>query len=585
MLSSAPSTKEPSSPLARGISFPVSTLLALLTTALLVLPQLAAFFASEGFSPRAFSDWDEPLYLTVLKAVGEAPLALLKGGLPAGVELPLGFPYPHALTDIVLGALTSPLSLSPIELGLVFDILCIPLAFFALRSTFRHLTTKPFVPELAAILCLMLPWFMPLSRYLALLFPSLNTGAFILAPSTLYPCQPILRGAYTQFSYAIFPWVLTLLLRGRTRDVVGAGILAGCLLYIYLFSWMTFLVVGGLLALLLVRLNGTGERVFFRPALFLGSALLLSTPGVIFLLATHSPTQYQLDQGPTWYLPPEILMLLMLFVRQQTKLGTLGTALCLAELLLMNVQNVTGHLLEPHHFITFYLHPLLGGIVAVAILSRVRWSSTILLPAMLLPLVILSVLRSTQSLALEHQSDLSALLRVITAATPPTASVVSVPFEEPFIARGAELSERRLLPYWLQAITGRKGFPQGDGCVAELFTAWLYRGEAIPIGSCPTERRSTEDAVLSALPFHQLRRFDECKKLHNAPAVCELLANCHADFTVFEDQLIPSPPAQLTPFFTEEWRGDSHSLWRFNHPAAQAALCAPPVQPRDLNNQ
>jgi hypothetical protein len=348
---------------------------------------------------------------------------------------------------------------------------------------------------------------------------------------------------------------------------------------------MTSLVVGGLLVLLLVRLNRAGKRVFLRPALFFATALLLSAPGIIFLLTSHSPAQYQLDQGPTWYLPPEILILLVLFVRQRTKLGVLGTALCLAELLLMNVQNVTGHLLEPHHFITFYLHPLLGGVVAVAILSRVRWRSTILLPAMLLPLVLLSVLRSTQSLALEHQERyLSELLRVITEATPTNATVVSIPFERPFVALGSDLSERRLLPYWLQAITGRRSFPQGERCVAELFTAWLYRGETIPIGSCPIERRSTEDAVLSALPFHQLRRFDECKKLSNAPTVCELLTNCHADFTVFEDQLVPAPPAQLIPFFTEEWRGGSHSLWRFDSTAAQAALCAPPVQPTNLNN-
>lgn len=325
MLSSRTLAIETSMPAEKGASFSISLFLSLVVTALLVLPQLASFLLSGGVSPRAFSDWDEPLYLTVLNAVGRDPLALFRGQFPTGIELPLGFPYPHALIDVVVGALTNPLSLSPLELGLIFDAVLIPLAFFALRATFRHLSARPFVPELAATLILTVPWLLPLSRLLVPLFPSLNSGGIILAPYSFYPCPPVLRGVYTQLSYAFFPWVLTLLLRGRTQDRVAAGILTGALLYIYLFSWITFLMVGGILALLL-RNNGKKgvSNSVVSAALFLAPALVVSAPGVVFLLSTHSPVQYQLDQGPTWYLPPEIVILLILFCSSANKADQAG---------------------------------------------------------------------------------------------------------------------------------------------------------------------------------------------------------------------------------------------------------------------
>ncbi|MFN8390337.1 MAG: hypothetical protein U0136_08620 [Bdellovibrionota bacterium] len=354
---------------------PSWTVLAAITTAVcLTLPQIVLYFQSNGLSPRLFSDGDEALYLPFAVAVGKTPVAELVQGIPAlnNDYLPLGYPTPHNLTELVVGKAANFFGLSAAALGLLLDFLCVALSYIFFATAFSLLTGSSALAHLGTLALLAFPAIFPLTGHLS----AYRTGSLSLTPFSPFPCLPILRAVGTQLSYVLLGFTLLQLVRcqGRGQRLIVIGLMTGCLLYVYFFAWAVAVAFVSLFLLLdHIREGDASAQDTLNDVARFGLPLAFaSAPGLAFI-AQHHPESFLgpafFRQAP-WYLPPEILVLVCggLLMRGSTRrIASFIAAAGISELLLVNAQKILGVSLQPYHFAVFYLHPLLTALCIVSL--------------------------------------------------------------------------------------------------------------------------------------------------------------------------------------------------------------------------
>lgn len=363
------------------------SLWAILATTLVCFPAFLIFILSDGLSPSIFNDWDEPLYLLILKQIGSYPLSDLVQKFP---ETPSDFPflprlYAHSLVDLVLGKLYHLIKISGSLYLLTLDWCCTVFAFLAYSKFYAKFSKSFLLPELAASV--------------AVLFPYLIGSGLDLLPIKLldlgpepainfYPSIPSMRSVYTQMSIPLFIIGLSYFLdaispsiqsRSRWKFFV-IGCYCGCLVYVYGFAWISLSCLATSIGLVALIFRYTSLSHLFKTALpFILGVIVLGFPGVLLssgmrdAMGMHKgvgapftawvPVGYLLSIGVLFYLlkkarPNNGPLLNIVFV-----------ACLLTEFTLCNLDFLTNTIWTSYHFSLFYLRPVSIGLLVIAVRS------------------------------------------------------------------------------------------------------------------------------------------------------------------------------------------------------------------------
>ncbi len=576
-------------------------------------PFLYEYYRSSGLSPKIFSDWDEPLYLPRAIDAGAIPLGSIfdfSGGLPEAFAR-LHSLIPHTLLDVIVGNIASFLHLNSIELGLALDLIIAPLSYLLFFFIFRTLGGCRFRSSVATWSLLFLPWIASLSQYFTIPLPMLPH--VVTRSHELYPCQPVLRGVYTQVSYPVYAAALlaTLLAiqkQSKMRWPVLSGVLSGALVYLYTFGWVACAIVAPLLLLVpcldsknimlsakaaAVRLlvyfagwitvSGVGLRAIVRSQIFEQA----STAGNA--ISDHSPVSLP----SAYYFSPEMFLLLLVFLFFWSKASgkhrkttcLLSAVLIAAEFISMNLQLFAGTTIATYHLPVFYLQPVLSGCVVFLLLDL---STNKLIRRLMGCVIVLSTVAisgvklwqfSRPAKYVQHTIELEQQLQPLTSQE---HSAVAMPFS---IEAGD--AYYNLLPYWISAVTKVKPFwdfvgTSGAGSIApELAIGWLYTGQIQLIAPCPSDERVKEsgtESLTGMLAFERWNRATQCAeatKVKDAYSPCRILRDFKFDLVVYENRYFPSVPEWWKRVLTKLWESEDGeiALFSFSQEKARDLFC------------
>ncbi|MCB0323069.1 MAG: hypothetical protein KDD69_05825 [Bdellovibrionales bacterium] len=579
---------------------------ALFVTALLTLPGLVELFRSGGASPRIFSDWDEPYYLPGLRKAGSIAVSSFLSfddGVPTGYR-ELQTVIPHTLTDVVLGNLYAFLSLPPEWFITLLDLAFVPISFLLFTALFRALGAALRISQVGAAVLLVLPWLAYLPQYFQIPLDFPLTVERL--SHRLYPCQPVLRGFYTQASYPLFALSLLLLVRAPTsrRPVLlylGAGITGGLLIYTYFFAWGAFAAVAGLW---LLRRVMVPERLSRRRYL-LGSVLLFASDFIVALPALRlvvpkdllNPSTTNINQAVAagaasqaaanqplsfhdfWYFGPELFLLAvalgaLLWSGQRTLPSRpfleLGLIALLSEFVLLNLQPLLGIYLSPYHFPLFYLHPLLSGSLVCALLyafrtQRLRTICTMLLYGAMTTVSIAKTYRMLHPpLFIEETTALIQRLR----EEPLYKRIAVVPFNSPFAPDAPALSAR-IVPYWIAALTDfhlvSDVFGRAPEVAAkrELLLGLLLTGRAQLLAPCFETEPGYKSFIGGTRDHVKRGRTNLCReaqRILSTANACDLLDDYGVDYLLWETEFELPLPTWLGTNEQSVWRSPEKSL-------------------------
>jgi len=335
------------------------------------LPAISEYTRYGNGAVRAYSDWDEPYYLEVTTTVGEAPVSdlfTLQDGVPLPFH-PSQYFYPHNVLDVVIGKIFHVLSLSPIELGLLLDLIIFPLAYVVFFYFFSRYTRDSLTAHGGVVACLCIPYLAIISQYIHL--PGVWFENIISAKFDVWPCAPVLRGVYTQVSYPLFGLALLFGLRHNEktfqRDLVISGLFSGLLIYVYFFSWVS---VSCLISLSLIAkgiasiTSGSSKREVITPLMrYLISNMILVAPAITLIIVLPATNLLNIDKELLnyWYFSPESFFLLLilagfrLYSKTQPlkRIAEIAMLILISEFLLMNSQAFLGKFVTPFELFHF----------------------------------------------------------------------------------------------------------------------------------------------------------------------------------------------------------------------------------------
>ena len=569
----------------RRRKFSFEILAALAVSLLLNLPAMICFFRTGGLSPNIFSDGDEALYLPFAAWLGKLPFGELIAGLGHTAHfqnsyLPLGFPTPHNLAELVTGKLAAILGLEPAGLGLFLDITLSFTCYLIFHALFSALSGNNAAAHCACVCLLCFPPLFPLSRYI----PNPAGWPVAIFPIENFFCLPILRGVSTQLSYPLFGGTLLLVFGNKRYDYSLIGASCAALLYVYFFSWVA------ITAFVVIYLIACGPRrsVANDGLRFFVPFCVVSAPGLFWILE-HQISQFKQPEliGATpWYFPLEIIALGAYCGHAVFCQGSANTllraifALCLTELLAGNIQKVAGVSLQPYHFTSFYLHPLLAAVLILAGFQHSR-SSFARLFAVLIFAAFSAVAVSKSIRALSPTADensFAAAARFIIANTSPDDSIAVLPFTPPFAKVPGGLADVRLMPYWVWAITGRFTLPRALDQVRrreqleiarELLVGWLFSGKVQLTGDCPSGTENPSAMLAENFSWHRKQREIYCRQAEKQISdfsPCEALKTLSIQYLLLERDQLPEFSRAERPV----WRSEDSKLELLRFNAARA---------------
>lgn len=380
----------------------LGSLLSLLVSALINLPALNLYISGDRHDLDLLSDDDEPIYLTrpFLVAENRSLYGFYHEYANAKQSLADNSPQYNYWVDRFVGQLGLALALSPLELGLLLDLLLCLITFPITASLARLLGASSIRAYIAAAIFLGLPHLF--SPYGLGLNITLNIPHIIdpgnLAPSSL----PIQRGVYTQISLPFFISSITVLFSALRKNSMSLLILSALLsaicAHIYFFAWGSILCIATLIFLFTLLFRPF--RYFKKTLQFFGTYLVVHTglayPALSLMSRSSSKLELdRLDLSSFTYVSTFVLLVLALMAILQIRSGFLShlrsssvyllILVCLiSELILMNSQSILNQFIAPNSFAKHYLQPLFTLCLTIIFISpRLAWPIRKLFPTQL----------------------------------------------------------------------------------------------------------------------------------------------------------------------------------------------------------
>ncbi len=586
---------------------------ALLFALLCISPQFVTLATHGSHDPRILGDGDESFYLSQLQEFGHLPIRELfkinEGNLAifSNPEVKL----PHNLIDIAFSRV-SPL-LSPIQIGLLLDLICCCLIYILGSALLDQSGGKCWHSEIGATVMIKLPWLFSIEELLQ--WPLFGEH-YLTWSHSFFPNPPALRAVYTQlgmlgFIACILLYIRIISNREQNYRIAGAlvlGILSASLLYTYFFAWASLLCVLGIASLVMLwqhRKTFTAREVILPALSGSLSLLLVSLPGLAHFfrsgtLYAPGPGEdlprivHYLDFSLWWYVPPLTLAFITVLgyqlFRRKTGLSTLLLfSLLTAVPLLMNIQGVLGRWITPYHFPLFFIHPLVSAIGIVLILKQF----TEPLPRVLLGgCIVITILTNIYLVAQNARTAIASegpLLEFLATSVPPGASIASLPYDTKNSLSPATISYM-LLPYWIKAFTPLQSYSQFMSfdpdrralARRELSLNLLFKGEIAPIIACPDEGRarvSASDVLLGATAYHQAQRLVDCsvlRQLAQSSTSCSLISEHPVEYMIWESTFDFPQPRWYSSFSHLQWKSldGRYSVYQIDYAALRTFFCS-----------
>lgn len=492
---------------------------------------------------------------------------------------------PNSVVDYLVGALTSILSLQPLELKLFLSVLISFLCFLILVRFFMNLAS-PVWSALAAFVTLRLP-FLGLFESLAGL-PEHWSSALVYTPivGLVGFDYTSLRAVCTQVSFPLYLIVTCGIIQKllispsipKTKDIFILGLLSGLLCQIYIFPWLTATAFG-IFTIGYQGLTCRPGRSFRQTSklliIFLAAVGLASAPGCLILLGrdiqapVSSPVLHSV-----WFFPVDRMLLscaalvLSFAVRHhplQCVLAAIGL-LGIIELPLMSLQTILGAGLAIIHCTQYFLYPLISGLMVVLVPQvgqqyiRSLWNDSVaryVFGAIFLLLDISVRLNNFAPPALVK--EVTELFQDINEHTAPDAVIamsdVLLPFEP--TTRYAH----NMIPTYIPLLTGRYILSQSlmlpavndvDNLQRELGMGYLLSGRPQPLFPCPEQTHLPGDIFSYIVQWNELIRYQRCQrnqKILLSYSPCEFIRNYRVDYVVFYQQM--KVPDSIQPFVKE----------------------------------
>jgi hypothetical protein len=331
------------------------------------ITSLFLFYWSHGLSPLVFSDQDEPYYLQLAldrgrQYLGKAPL----------MEATMFSELSHNMADSVVGTLAEISNLSAAGLGLLLDLICVPLSYLAAIFLFSSLSRSQSAVRVAALLSL-------LSPNLLSLIPGREIGTL---GTVLFQVEgpagslKILRAIATQLSIPLFFVAAGLLSRViqservRPSHCVLVGLCGGALLYVYFFAWGAFglLLCSWASFLFLQKPSRRSQLVHVASLIAIGLAAA-SLPGLVPQLTSPSAEDLRLTaEMRSWVTisPGSLILLFAAAVairrsRLELLKATLFLACVFSSVVPYLLQPLIGVTLTPYHYSLLFMNPIMIG--------------------------------------------------------------------------------------------------------------------------------------------------------------------------------------------------------------------------------
>jgi len=510
-------------------SFIAGTLISLA----LCLPYAITIISSSHLSPAGFQDWDEPLYVLILKKIGAYSFKEIFDSFP---QTPTDFYYlprfySHSLMDLLLGKAVVFLGLHSLDILFALDLILVFSSFYCFYKLFL-IVASPAISRLGAAVAVGLP-------YIPSLFEGwipINLGHGIsTAAIEGFPSLPSMRGIYTQLSIPAFVlclrWFLILILERDSKPtysklILGGAILGG-LIYIYVFSWITLVSLASVLtALVAITYPSSAKLTLLKGAVVVITITIVGLPGAVLNLGMRSAMSMGKGVGgpfPLW-LPLEYLVLLtfIFFCARQLKdnnktpWSLLFVSLLLTEIALGNLEGVTQTIWTSYHFSLFFLRPLLAGIIFISIFERIEKIGSGLVFRSLLPILIMAygVIHGTKAYSTANSSSQSADMLGELNNKLPGKAVLAAPF---YSTTNSVDIDALIEPFLIEAITGKSvhfAQPEFKELFPEDFEFNLLRTTLMNRGQTPGFCRANNPEVMlnaAQLPIARWGRIETLK--------------------------------------------------------------------------
>ena len=413
----------------------------------------ALFYATKGdpflISLFSINDIDDQLYLTHAINMGGygAPVRYYAEHQQSGVLLELLLAYPNSIVDFVVGGLARLMKLSPPILGLMLDIITIPLVFFSCCILWYRLTERISIAIYATVIQVFLA--APLNIYQIDIFKIFAFDGAISSGAIGLNHIPVLRSVYTQLSLPFFLASISLLLgfRKKWRDLVILGILCGSQIYIYYFAFAASIIICTILLFFEIFEGAEREesiccrayRTLKRIFVFLVTALVVSSFGFYIIFSGSGPQTLLSDPllHRYWFFSGEAVVILISSILiwrlvkeiRVRRVTSLLVAVSGGYLLIMNFQPVLGIAFTPFTISKMFLFPLTAAAIGVLWgfgVQKALWNSRQTFPILCSIIIILALVRINNPLLsfapgclLSQDQDLREFISFINSNTSP----------------------------------------------------------------------------------------------------------------------------------------------------------------------
>lgn len=507
--------------------------------------------------------------------------------------------YPSAITDFLVGNLSSFLTLGPVELGLFLDLLCSIISYLFLSRLYFRIFPNRLAAESATIISLSFPWLLIPSQYYDFSIPGLRYfyPAFYLDYSL-----STLRGVYTQISFCLFVISIDVLGSLCTTDKARAfswfllGGLSASLIYVYVFGWAAVL---GIIpqTLILNSFQKSADKKAFRGLVsrlfgFSAGHLIVGIPGLIlmkhqdFMELVRSPLF-----GKVRFFSPVMTLLAItifaFFIRNRNSppiffaISVIISSV-ISETILMNMQPILGQSITPYQIPTKYIHPLVSGIL-FTLLIRAIFSNprTVLYRYVLttIPIFIFSIrsyVLAQQSIdELGKSKEIAELISAISKTPAKTTIAIRSP-NSPLAPLIATMTDRQIL---FQDWISWKKITMTESVKREMAVGWIFSGEPRLLWPCVYDEPNLPGDILTLTWTDRLiKRAQYCKAeqaIIKNYSSCDILRDFQIDYILWSHTFNFKQPKWYKTFAQTVWRSDegTYELLRFMRTEALSHFC------------
>jgi hypothetical protein len=463
---------------------------------------------------------------------------------------------PYDVTLLTVGLIAEALNLSISELGLLLDVVCVALSLLFFFAAFNEITERRAISWSAALVAGVFPF--------ALLPHSAGSFLGSMAPEVYVDSEPAaLRAVATQLSAVLFSLFFWRLIRAFYSEKIVAKewnyclFLSGLAFFVYFFAWISMsALTGAALAWKFLR-NKKVEAAHLILGLVFYTGL--SATGLALLArASQRGIVSDIVIKEQWFHPWPVVatlaasLLAICFTRDvklKTGLHLISIAFFL-ELLLPNLQPLTGQAIAPYHFARFYLNPVVSGLLSVFLLdaylgSRMRVAGQFLMGFLFVAFVGSSIKRAVERYDTPKYFRAWDGLLAEVRKLPKDSVIAVLPDDRPFSPMTSKGFTMRFEPNNLNALTGRYLLSQdwlfrdiGDPITIEreMLMSFLYTGRPQMIWSCPQiEIEMPGDLFSLTWTSYRLRRKQQCEILKDyieRPDLCGIAQRYRVDYAV-----------------------------------------------------